>query len=143
MRCPAPDNCCVSGISNDERNTRLIWDWNGNKLCPSFRRHISLPIWSRIYTVFAINRKDTVGISDQYHIQVHQLCFVHKQHRVWDLPRPDVSHWTWDQRHDREQHLIFLPGFTSVDREGRSNSHFYLRQTWLFQFPHHKFSLPE
>ena len=36
----------------------------------------------------------------------------------------------------------FLPGFTSVDREGRSTSHFHLWQTWRFQFPHHKFSVP-
>ena len=28
--------------------------------------------------------------------------------------------------HDREQHFCFLPGFTSVDREGRSTSHFHL-----------------
>ena len=28
----------------------------------------------------------------------------------------------WDQRHDREQHFCFLPGFTPVDREGRSTS---------------------
>ena len=34
-------------------------------------------------------------------------------------------------------------GFTSVDREGRSTSHFHLWQTWRFQFPHHKFSAPE
>ena len=33
---------------------------------------------------------------------------------------------TRDQRHDREQHFCFLPGFTSVDREGRSTSHFHL-----------------
>ena len=55
----------------------------------------------------------------------------------------DVSRWTRDQRHDREQHFCFLPGFTSVDREGRSTSHFHLWQRWRFQFPHHKFSVPE
>ena len=38
--------------------------------------------------------------------------------RVWELPGSDVSRWTRDQRHDREQHFCFLPGFTSVDREG-------------------------
>ena len=70
-------------------------------------------------------------------------CFVHKQPRVWELPGPDVSRWTRDQRHDREQHFCFIPGFTSVDREGRSTSHFHLWQTWRFQFPHHKFSVPE
>ena len=42
------------------------------------------------------------------------------------LPGPDISRLTRDQRHDREQHFCFLPGFTSVDREGRSTSHFHL-----------------
>ena len=43
--------------------------------------------------------------------------------KVWELHGPDVSRWTRDQRHDREQHFCFIPGFTSVDREGRSTSH--------------------
>ena len=30
--------------------------------------------------------------------------------------------------------INFIPGFTSVDREGRSTSHFHLWQTWRFQF---------
>ena len=62
---------------------------------------------------------------------------------VWEFPGPDVSRWTWDQRHCRQQHLCFLPGFTSVDRERRSTSHFHLWQTRRFQFPHFKFSVPE
>ena len=115
---------------------------NGNKLCLSSSRHISLLIRSRIKTVFALNREETVGVSVQFHIQVHRWCFVHKQPRVWELPGPDVSRWTRDQRHGREHHFCFLPGFTSVDREGRSTSHFYLWQTWRFQFPHHKFAVP-
>ena len=115
----------------------------GTKLCPSSSRHISLLIWSRIYTVFALNREETVGVSVQLHIQVHRWCFVHKQPRVWELPGPDVSRWTQDQRHDREQHFCFIPGFTSVDWEGRSTSHFHLWQTWRFQFPHHKLTVPE
>ena len=48
---------------------------------------------SRIYTVFALNTKETVGISVQ--------LFVHKQPRVRELPWQDVSRWTWDQRHDK------------------------------------------
>ena len=51
---------------------------------------------------------------------------VYKEPRVWELPGPDVSRWILDQRHDREQHFCFLPGFTSVDREGRSTSYFHL-----------------
>ena len=54
------------------------------KLCPSSSRHISLLIWNRIYTVFALNREETVGVSVQFHIQVHRWCFVHKQPRVWE-----------------------------------------------------------
>ena len=38
----------------------------GNKLYPSSCRHIFY--WSRIYTVFALNRQETVGISVQLHI---------------------------------------------------------------------------
>ena len=94
------------------------------------------------FIVFALNREETVGVSVQLHIQVHRWYFVHKQPRVWELPGPDVSRWTRDQRHDREQHFCFIPGFISVDRKGRSTSHFHLWQTLRFQFPHHKFSVP-
>ena len=59
------------------------------------------------------------------------------------LIRLDVSPWAWDQRHDGEQHLCFLLGFTPVDREWRSAAHFPLRQTWRFQLPYHKLSVPE
>ena len=121
----------------------LFGVFQGNKLRPSSSRHISLLIWSRIYTVFALNREETVGVSVQFHIQVHRWCFVHKQPRVWELPGPDVSRLTREQIHDREQHFCFIPGFTSVDREERSTSHFHLWQTWRFQFRHHKFSVPE
>ena len=31
--------------------------------------------------------------------------------------------------------FCFLPGFTSVDREGWSSSYFHLWLTWRFQFP--------
>ena len=118
----------------------LTWGYpyifNWNKLCPPppSSGHISLLIWSRIYTVFALNREETVGVSVQFHIQVHRWCFVHKQPRVWELPGPDVYCWTRDKRHDREQHFCFLPGFTSVDREGRSTSHFHLWQSDDFNF---------
>ena len=40
---------------------------NGNQICPS-SSHFSLLIWSRIYTVFVLNRKETVGILVQFHI---------------------------------------------------------------------------
>ena len=58
---------CGKGFPADSRYS------NWNKLCPSSSRHISLLIWSRIYTVFALNRKETVGVSVQFHIQVHRL----------------------------------------------------------------------
>ena len=45
--------------------------------------------------------------------------------------------------HNREHHFCFLPRFTTVDWEGWSTSHFDLRQTRWFQFPHHKLSVPE
>ena len=85
--------------------------------------------------VFALNRQETVGISVQFHISIHRLCFVNKQPRVWELPRPDVSRWTWDQRHDREQHFCYLPGFHSPcllrwfclqTSEGQRRSEFHL-----------------
>ena len=40
-----------------------------------------------------------------------------------------------------KQHFCFIPRFTSVDREGRSTSHFHLWQTWRFEFQHYKFSV--
>ena len=66
-----------------------------------------------------------------------------KQPRIRKLSGPDVSCWTWDQGHNREHHFCFLPRFTTVDWEGWSTSHFDLRQTRWFQFPHHKLSVPE
>ena len=106
---------------------------NGNKLCPSSGRHISLLIWSRTYSICSQPTGNS-WISVQFHISIHRWCFVHKQPRVWELPGPDVSDWTWDQRHDREQHFCSLPG--SVDWKGRSTSYFHSWQTWRFQIIH-------
>ena len=44
----------------------------GIPLCPSSRRHLSVFIRSRIYTVFALSGKKTVSISVQSHLQVHR-----------------------------------------------------------------------
>ena len=77
------------------------------------------------HTVFALNWKETVSISVQFHILIHRWCFVHKQPRVWELPWSDVSRLTCDQRHDRQQHG-FLPGFTFVDRiDGQLHTSIY------------------
>ena len=75
-----------------------------------------------IHTVFALNGKETVSISVQSHLQVHRWCILHKQHKIRKLSGPDVSYWTWDQRHNREYHFCFLVRFTSVDWEGWSTS---------------------
>ena len=106
--------------------------------------HLKSPNFNNITSIkSALNREEKVGVSVQFHLQVHRWCFVHKQPRLWELPGPDVFSWTRDQRHDREQHFCFLPGFTSVDQEGRSTSHFHLSQTLRFQFPDHKISVPD
>ena len=39
--------------------------------------------------------------------------------------------------------FCFLPRFPTLNWEGWSTSHFYLRQTRWFKFPHHKLSVPE
>ena len=55
----------------------------------------------------------------------------------------DVSHWAWNHRHV-EQHLELLPSrICSFRSEGRSTLYFLLQQTWQFQFPYHKLSVPE
>ena len=105
--------------------------------------YLSVFIRSGFHTVFALNGKETFSISVQSHLQVHRWCIVHKQPRIRKLSGPDVSCWTWDQGHNREHHFCFLPRFTTVDWEGWSTSHFDLRQTRWFQFPHHKLSVPE
>ena len=81
---------------------------NGYKLCPSSRRHLSVFIRSGFRTVFALNGKETLSISVQSHLQVHRWCIVHKQPRIRKLSGPDVSCWTWDQRHHREHNFCFL-----------------------------------
>ena len=70
--------------------------------------------------------KETIGVSVQFQIQVHRLCFVHTQPRVWELPGPDVSRWTRDQRHGREQHFCFLPDLLlSIERDGQLHTSIY------------------
>ena len=86
------------------------------------------------------NGKETFSISVQSHLQVHRWCIGYKQPRIRTL---SVSCWTWNQGHHREHDFCFLPRFTTVDWEGWSTSHFDLRQTRWFQFPHHKLSAPE
>ena len=113
-----------------------------NKIPPYFQ-HKESPCISYNYTrtIFALNGKETFSISVQSHLQVHRWCIVHKQPIIRKLSGPDVSCWTWDQRYHREHNFFFLPWFTTVDWEGWSTSHFHLRQTRWFQFPHHKFSV--
>ena len=50
--------------------------------------------------------------------QVHRWCIFHTQPRFRILSWPDVSCWTWDQRHHREHYFCFLSRFTSVDLKG-------------------------
>ena len=71
-------------------------------------------IRSGFYIVFALNGKETVSISVQSHLNVHQLCIVLKQPRNQKLSRQDVSYLTWDQGHHREHNFCFLPRFTTV-----------------------------
>ena len=73
---------------------------NGNTLCPSPCQHISVLTRSRIHTVFNFDWKETAR----------------------------TSRWAWDKRHEEEQHLYFLLGFTPVYLNGRSNAHFPLRK---------------
>ena len=121
--------------------------FSGYKLCPSSRRHLSVFIRRGNHTVFAVNRKEKASISVQSHLQVHRWCIFHydKQPGIWKLSWPDVSCWTcqWDQGHYGEHRFCFLPRFTTVDWEGWSISHFHLRPTRWFQFPHHELSVPE
>ena len=87
----------------------------------------------------ALNRKEKNSISFQLHIQIHRWRIVNQKPRFWELSGSDVSRRAWDQRHDGEQHLCFLLGFTPVDQEWRSAAYFPLQQTWRFQLPYHKF----
>ena len=59
---------CRKIIPADSRHS------NGHELCSSSRRHLSGFIRSGMHTVFAPNGKETVSISFQSHLQVHQLC---------------------------------------------------------------------
>ena len=50
-----------------------------------------------------------------------------------------------DQKHEREQHFCFIPGFTSVDiigRDGQLHTSINDKRDG-FQIPHRKFSVPE
>ena len=127
QKCRIHKNWCTNTVAQtiEHHGGHSKSNWN-----PSSRRHLSVFIRSRFHTIFALNGKE-FSISVQSHLQVHRWCIVHKQHRIRKLSGPDVSCWTWDQRHHREHNFCFLPRFTTVDWEG-----------W-FQFPHHKLSVPE
>ena len=49
------------------------------------------------------------------------------------------TRWTRDQRHDREQHFCFLPGFTSVDWEGLHSSIYDKRDDFNFHITNFPF----
>ena len=97
----------------------------GTNCAPLSRRHLSVFIRSRFHTIFALNGKETLSISVQSHLQVHRWCIVHKQPRIRKLSGPDVSCWTWDQRHHREHNFCYLPRFTTVDWEGQLHYSIY------------------
>ena len=61
---------CGKGFPADNRYT------NRKKLCPSSSQNISQSIWSRIYTVFALNGKETVCFSFQFHVYryIDEVC---------------------------------------------------------------------
>ena len=59
-------------------------------------------------------------------MQVHRWRFVHKQPRVWELPGPEVSRWTRDQRHDREHtSASYLDLLLSIGRDGQLHTFIY------------------
>ena len=128
--------CCRKSLPADSRHS------NGYELYPSSRRYLSVLIRSGFHTLSLCSQRERNSISVQSFLQVHWWCIVHKQPRFRVLSGPDESCWTCHQRHNSAHQLCFLPKFTTVDREGWSTSHFNLRQTRWFQFPHHKLSVP-
>ena len=132
--------CCNSVLDFHSKNLQ-----NTSKLLTQGYRYHKLRKTFGMF--FAFNWKEKISIWVQLHIQIHRRI----RHDVlsinnpdfWELSWSDVSRWAWDQRHDGEQHLCFLLGFTPVDREWRSAANFPLRQTWRFKLPYHKLSVPE
>ena len=66
---------------------------------------------------------------------IDDVLFVNTQN--FRITSQFVFRWSWDQRQDRAQHFCFLSGFTRINWEGRSTSHFHLWQTWRSQFLYH------
>ena len=75
-----------------------------------------------------------MSISVQSHLQVHLYI-----DDVLSINNPEFDKYL-DQMYPAEldNHFCFFPRFHTVDLEGWSTSHFYLRRTGSFQFPHHK-----
>ena len=102
--------------SNEADFIQSLLSTGKKKLASRFNltyRYLSVFIRSVFHIVFALNGKETVGISVQSHLQVHRWCIVHKQPRIRKLSGPDVSCWTWNQGHHRKHHFWFLPIFSS------------------------------
>ena len=76
--------------------------------------------WMSTVVLYCWCHSDSASVLLYFTLQVHRWCIVHKQHRIRNLSGPDVSCWTWDQRHHREHQFCFLPRFTTVDWEGCS-----------------------
>ena len=105
-------------------------------------RHISVLIRSGILTVFALNWKKNKHLSSTSHADT-SMTYCQSITQILGIIWVRLSRWAWDQRHDGEQHPCFQLRCTPVDREWRSAAHFPLRQTWRFQLPYHKLSIPK
>ena len=122
-------------LSADNRHS------NEYELCPFSRWHLSILIRSGFHTVFALNGKETVSISVQSHSYIDDVLSINN--REFENYMDQMYPAELEIKELTEQHLCFLPRFTPVVWEWWSVSHFHLRQTRLFQFPHHKLSVPE
>ena len=90
---------------------------------------------------FALNREKTVGVSVQFHIQVHRWCFVHKQPRVWELPGPDVSRWLEiKDTTGSNTSASYLDLLLSIGRDGQLHTSIYdKRDDFNFQITNFPF----
>ena len=119
------------------------WHSIGYELCPSSRRHLSVFFRSGIHSLCSQRKINSFLKKHLGSISLTGTSMMCCRLTTQNLKIIGARCILLNLRHNRVHHFRFLPRFTIVNWERWSTSHFHLRQTRWFQFPHHKRSVPE
>ena len=119
-----------------------------------FQQRVSIPMGTKCVDIFLYSYEaefiPSVLSTEKKHLAVRFNLTYRYIDDVLSINNSDFENYLGQMypaeleiKHYTEHHFRLLHRFTTVDREGKSTSHFRLRQKRWFQFPHHKLSVPE